>query len=153
MPRKGGAFTIKETLFAKYMAETGDAAYARWKADLSQPGASRALARPEVQENIKERELKNLEGLLPKAVATLSRIIDNGSERGQLMATKQVFELTIKLPGAAADEKESYAMTMAELQRERERLQRMLARNEAEDAQLIEDITPSTIVEDGGVFG
>lgn len=152
MPRKGGRFTAKETAFAAHMAATGDPVYARTKALLSQPGASRALQRPEVQGEIRRIQEKRLEGLLEKAINVLDEVLTGGTERGKLMAVKIVVDKTIGLPGSAGETKEAHEMTGDEIAAALARLRQELAAR----GDRAKDITPlievPKQVDEGSVF-
>lgn len=119
MPLKNGRLTPAEKTVAEVFARTGDKDYARHVAKLSpiSNGAVQALARPEVQAEIRRQQVARLfQEALPAAVQCMVSIItDSKAPAGaRVQASKVVFDRTL---GAAegAESKEPHEMTSEEI--------------------------------------
>lgn len=118
MPIKGGRRTPAERVLAQTMAATNDRAHAGAKSGLSQSGVSRALARPEVQEDIRRLQLAKLHNeLLPAAINVLATILGDAkaTERGKISAAKIVLDRAFG-DKDAGEAKEPHQMTSEEIQ-------------------------------------
>lgn len=114
--------TRRERLFAKAYAETGDAMYAGSKASygVTSGAASKALARPAVQEAIEAFRAKLIERLLPLAEKRLVRILEKSkSDTAAVSAIDKVFKaVSLYAPRSDGnDQRELHEMSHAELLR------------------------------------
>lgn len=128
MPDMKGRQTAKERVFVERMAATNDHLYAAAKAGYAVPaqGAHKALARPQIQQEIRARQLARMNNeLLPLALDVISDILSSktATERGKLMAAKIVIDRTTGA-GDGAEAKEPHEMSAAELQARIEALRR-----------------------------
>jgi len=78
MPRKSGRLTPIERTVAAVYAETGSQGFAAHKAGITQPGASMALSRPAVREEVLRIQMERLVGEgVPAALNCLLEITGN----------------------------------------------------------------------------
>lgn len=146
MPLKNGRMTQAEKDIAEAFARTGDKAYAGHVAGLSKisNGIVRALARPEVQAEIRKQQVARLfQEALPAAVQCLISIItDSKAAAGaRVQASKVIFDRTL---GATEEGqgKEAHEMTSEELARAIEELERVAS----DRAKVVEHVEIAQVV-------
>ncbi len=154
MPTKSGSRSPQETAFIKQYVATGDGRYAADQAGYAHPAvaASKALARPAIQEAIREEQLARLHNeLLPLATKAVERLLtDPKTPAGaQVQAAKLVFDRTL---GATDDGKGKpiEQWSGAELEKALE----VLKRERDERAAPMIDVTPRAVDQpESDVFG
>lgn len=119
MPRKNGRLTPAEQAVAEAFARTGDKAYAGHVAKLSPISGNtvRALARPEVQAEIRKQQVARLfSEALPAAVTCLVSIITDAKAPAgaRVQASKVVFDRTLGQQ-EGMEGKEPHEMTSEEI--------------------------------------
>lgn len=155
MPYKNGRLTPAEKVVTKVMAETGSAAYAQRKANISQPAMSKMLARPAVQAEIARQHNEMLfRDILPLAVAAHKRLLsDPRTPAGAtVQAVKLAYDRTLGSEDGARS-KEPHEMTPEELAEAIATLSRIAS----DRAKPVIDVEPSTIDDEdepkGSIFG
>jgi phage terminase small subunit len=151
MPKKGGVFTPQERKVAEVYARTGDQLYAAAKAGLSQGGASLALARPAVQQEVTRLQLQRLfDDVLPLAVDVHIDLLRNAATPAgaRVQAVKLAYERTLAL-GEALGDKDPSEMTGAELAEAIQKLKRLAS----DKARLVLEGEVTEVKPAGDVFG
>lgn len=153
MPIKGGRMTGSERVFAERYAATNDKQYAGTMAGYAHPRqrASDALARPEIQAEIRKQQLAILFSVaLPAAVACLVSIVtDSKAPAGaRVQASKVIFDRTLGQTEGGQD-KEPHEMTSEELAKAIGELERV-AFERAKVVDIVEDA--QTVRNDDDIF-
>ena len=143
--------TKAEKAFAGVMAATGDPTYSAAQAGYAhpQPRGSQALARPQVQAEIRAQQLARLHNdLLPLAINTLeTALTDPVVPWGSKMVASKIVLDRVYAPGEAGASKDASEMTGDELQAAIDRLRRE-ASNRAKPVLEHEESIPKS-----GAFG
>jgi len=129
VPRKNGALTPREKAFIEPMARTGDRAYAAYRAGLAQPDAagSQLMAREAVRAEVVRRHTDLLfNELLPLAVEAHRKLLTDAAvpAGARAQAVKLAYDRTIGASEAGADQKDPSEMTLDEIIKRSEELQR-----------------------------
>lgn len=130
MPVKGGKLTPRERLFSATFAATGDAGYSGHKAGYSSAaGASQALRRPAVQEDIRRQQTLRIENeLLPLAVDRHVALLRDPATSGQVLVRAIEAGYRWSLARAADDRgKAPHEMTAGEIAQVIEDMMRIAA--------------------------
>lgn len=140
MPLKNGHLTAKERTFAERFAATGDGVYAASKAGYGQPGirAAELKARPAVHAEIARRHVDLLfNELLPLAVEAHRKLLTDAAvpAGARAQAVKLAYDRTIGAAEGADAEKDPSEMTLDEIIKRTEQLQR-------ERSDRAKDVTP-----------
>ena len=155
MPRHNGAFTPREKVFIGHMADTGNVAYAGYKAGYSQPEdqARKVMLRPAVQEAVKAAQAKRLENeALPLAVSLVINFMKDEkiNPKIRLDAAKTALSYTMGRNSEGAD-KAPEDMTGAEITARIEMLRAQ--RDQLLDALPDAEIIDNEPAQEGGIFG